>query len=183
MDCCKFYSPELESELHELFKKVVLTELEREGYRLYIEPLEPPLWRLRWSFYRPDLFGILSKEFESSFVLVECETDPRIKRIKGKLSKIRGSLTIQKKLSERSVLLRLLLIIPSGMLHRVNYSEIRRFWEIWTVNQRGEIIHKIQKIINQNKETERNCEVSRDRIALEEEKHHDQKCLINLECE
>ena len=141
----EFDGSELESRLHELFKKAVFTELEREGYDLYVEPPEPPLSRLSWSQYRPDVFGILSNEAESKFAIVECETDPRIKRIIEKLSKIKRSLTIQKILSERSVLLRLLLVIPSGMLHRVNCSDIRRFWEIWIANYRGEIIHKIQK--------------------------------------
>lgn len=134
----------MESRLHELFKRAVFTELEREGYDLYVEPLEPPLSRLNWSQYRPDVFGVLYDEAESRFVLVECETDPRIKRIKGKLSKIR-SLNIQKILNEKRVVFRLLLVIPLGMLHRVNCLEIRRFWEIWIVNYRGEIIYKIQK--------------------------------------
>lgn len=137
-------STELESGLHELLKKAVFAELKNEGYDLYVEPLESPVSRLSWSLYRPDVFGVLSNDIESSFVLAECETDPRIKRIKEKLSRIR-SLTIQKILSERSILLVLLLAIPYGMLHRVNYPEIRRFWDIWTLNRRGEIIHKIKK--------------------------------------
>ncbi len=134
----------MESRLHELLKKAVFEELEKKGYNLYFEPLEPPLQRLSWSKYRPDVFGVLSDDVESRFILVECETDPTIKRMKRKLSKIRHSLTIQKKLNERNILLLLLLAIPSGFLHRVNYSDIRRFWEIWIANSRGEIIHKIR---------------------------------------
>ena len=134
----------MESRLHELLKKAVFEELEKKGYNLYLEPLESPLQRLSWSKYRPDVFGVFSDDVESRFILVECETDPTIKRMKGKLSKIRHSLTIQKKLNERNILLLLLLAIPSGFLHRVNYSDIRRFWEIWIANSRGEIIHKIR---------------------------------------
>ena len=134
----------MESRLHGILKKAVFGELEKEGYRLYLEPLEPPLERLNWSQYRPDIFGVLSDEVESKFVLVECETNPRSQRIKSKLSKIRNSLTIQKRIIESRIILRLLLAIPSGMLHRVNYYGIRKFWEIWILNRRGEIIHKIK---------------------------------------
>jgi len=134
----------VETGLHELLKEVVFTELEREGYHLYVEPAEPPSWRLHWSQYRPDIFGVFSNEVESLFVLVECETNPGIRRIRGKISKIRCSLNIQKRLNERHVL-RLLLVIPSGMLRRVNCPELRKFWDIWIINPRGEIIHKIPR--------------------------------------
>lgn len=132
----------MESRLHELLKEAALTELEKEGYYLYVEPSDPPSWRINWSLYRPDVAGTLTNEAEFRFVLVECETNPNIRRIKRKISKIRKSLTVQNRLNEK-YLFRLLLVIPAGMLNRVNYSDIRLRWEIWIVNYRGEIIHKI----------------------------------------
>ena len=132
----------MESRLHELLKEAALTELEKEGYYLYVEPSDPPSWRLNWSLYRPDIAGTLTNEVEFWFVLVECETKPNIRRIRRKISKIRKSLTFQNRLNE-TYLFRLLLVIPAGMLERVNYSEVRLRWEIWIVNYRGEIIHKI----------------------------------------
>jgi len=132
----------VESDLHGLFKEVIYNELEKEGYIIYVEPSESPLERLRWSYYRPDILGVICKETEFRLVLAECETNPKIRRIKGKASKIRRWLNFQKKLNEKH-LLRFLLVIPPGMLHKVNCFEIRRLWEIWIVNHRGKIIHKI----------------------------------------
>lgn len=134
----------MESRLHELLKEAALTELGREGYYLYVEPSNPHSWRLSWSLYRPDILGTLANEAEFRFVLAECETNPRIRRIKGKISKIKRNLTFQKRLNERSFL-RLLLVIPAGMLYRVNNHEVRRLWEIWIVNYRGKIIRKIPR--------------------------------------
>jgi hypothetical protein len=134
----------MESRLHELLKDAALAELEREGYYLYVEPSDPPSWRLNWSLYRPDIAGTLADEVEFWFVLVECETKPSIRRIRRKISKIRNSLTFQNRLNE-TYLFRLLLVIPAGMLERVNCSDIRLRWEIWIVNYRGEIIHKIPR--------------------------------------
>ena len=74
----------MESRLHEVLKEAVSSELRREGYYLYVEPSDPPFWRLNWSLYRPDVFGVFSTEAESRLVLAECETNPRVKRIKGK---------------------------------------------------------------------------------------------------
>ena len=137
----------MESVLHERFKSVIYNELEKEGYDIYIEPYESPFDRLRWSYYRPDILGVICKDTEFRLVLVECETNPKIKRIKGKMSKIRRWLTFQKRLNEKHVL-RLLLIIPPMMLRKVNYFEIRRLWEIWIVNKRGKIIYKIPQLEN-----------------------------------
>jgi hypothetical protein len=134
----------MESRQHELLKEAALTELEKEGYYLYVEPSDPPSWRLDWSLYRPDIAGTFTNEAEFWFVLVECETNPNIKRIRRKVSKIKGRLTFQNRLNE-TYLFRLLLVIPAGMLNRVNCSDVRLRWEIWIVNYRGEIIHKIPR--------------------------------------
>ena len=134
----------VESKLHEVLKEAAFTELKKEGYYLYVEPSGPPSWRLNWSLYRPDIVGTLSNEAELSFVLVECETNPRIRRIKGKTSKIKRSLTFQKRLNERCIL-RFLLVIPAGTLHRVNNPDVRTLWEIWIVNYKGEVIYKIPR--------------------------------------
>lgn len=132
----------MESDLHGLFKEVVYDELEKEGYIIYVEPSKPPLARLRWRYYRPDILGVTWKDTELRLVLVECETNPNSRRIKGKLSKIKQWVNFQKRLNEKHHL-RLLLTIPPRMLHKINCFGIRRFWEIWIVNYGGDIIHKI----------------------------------------
>jgi hypothetical protein len=80
--------------------------------------------------------------------LAECETTPTRKRIMAKASKIKQTLTLQKQLNERHVICPLL-IIPPMKLGRINCSAIRRFWEIWIVNRRGIIAHKIPSKANQ----------------------------------
>lgn len=133
----------MESDLHDLLKEAVYNELEKEGYIIFVEPSESPLSRLKWSNYRPDILGVFRREAEFRLVLVECETTPKIRRIKRKVSKIRKGLNFQKRLNEKCFL-NLLLVIPPRMLHKINCSVIRRVWEIWIVNYRGKIIHKIQ---------------------------------------
>jgi hypothetical protein len=137
----------MEGRLHRLFKRVVKKELLEEKYTVYFEPTEPPLVRLWWWSYRPDILGIISNQFVVKVVLVECETAPTSKQIVAKMSKIRQSFSLQKQLHEKHVI-RLLLIIPPMTLHRINCSDIRRFWEIWIVNRFGEIAHKIPRKIN-----------------------------------
>ncbi len=134
----------MESDLHEFLKEVVFSELERYGYDLYIEPSESPSGRLNWSFFRPDILGLICTKAEFRLVLVECETNPSIRRINSKMFKIRRWLTLQKRLGEKHNF-RLLLVIPLGMLCKVNKLDIRRVWEIWIVNFRGEIIDKIPR--------------------------------------
>jgi hypothetical protein len=137
-------STHVESSFHQLLKEVASDELEKEGYDLYVEPSEPPEERLAWRFYRPDILGLMHSQTMLSLVFVECETNPRMRRISGKISKIRRSFVAQKRLNEDH-LLRLLLVIPPGVLHRVVNSKIRRTCEIWIVNKSGNIIHKIPK--------------------------------------
>jgi hypothetical protein len=132
----------MEGKLHKLFKEIVKKQLLEEDYVVYVEPSEPPLERLWWKSYRPDVLGIISDKSTFNLALAECETAPNSKRILAKTSKIRQTLALQKQLNERHVI-RPLLIIPPMKLDRINCSAIRRFWEIWIVNQRGEIAHKI----------------------------------------
>jgi len=137
----------VEGRFHQLLKEVALSELGKEGFELYVEPLEPPLERLDWCFYRPDILGLMCSRTRLSLVLVECETNPTTRRMKGKISRIRRSFGFQKRLNENH-LLRLLLVIPPGVLHRVVNSKIRRLWEIWIISETGKIIHKIPQLEN-----------------------------------
>lgn len=132
----------MEGWFHNLLKQTVSKELKREGYTLYVEPIEPPLERLWWDAYQPDLLGIVSGENHFKLVFVECETNPRRRRILEKTTKIRQTLTLQTKLNERH-LIRSILAIPTTTLNRINYPKIRRFWEIWIITHSGEIMHKI----------------------------------------
>lgn len=134
----------METRLHNLLKGVVLNELEREGYDIYVEPPEPPTSRLNWRFYRPDILGILSSRTEFRLILVECETNPRIRKVKLKELKIKRFLTFQKKLNEVCNI-RLLLVIPSGKLRAINDSAIRKHWDIWIVSLDSRVAHKIPK--------------------------------------
>ena len=138
-------SGKVEGSSHQLLKDVALDELGREGYDLYVEPSESPLERLVWRFYRPDILGLIRGRTLLSLVLVECETNPGLRRMMAKMAKIRRSLGLQKRLNENH-LLRLLLVIPPGALHRVASSSIRRLWEIWIVNETGNILHKIPQL-------------------------------------
>ena len=116
---------QVETRLHESLKEAAFHELAKEGYDLYVEPLEPPLERLTWSFYRPDILGVICDEKELRLVVVECETNPQIRRIKRKISKIKHSFSFQKRLNEEH-LFRLLLVIPYGMLHKVHNPGIHK---------------------------------------------------------
>jgi len=134
----------VETRLHNLLKGVVFSELEREGYDLYVEPSESPITRLKWSSYRPDILGILSSKNEFRLILVECETKPRKRSIRLKELKIRSFLKLQKKLNEVCNT-RLLLVIPPGNLRAINDSTIRKRWDIWIVSLDSRVAHKIPK--------------------------------------
>jgi len=116
----------MEGQLHNLLKRTVFTELEKEGYALFIEPIESPLERLWWNSYKPDLLGIMSYDNCFKIALVECETNPRKRRVIEKILKIRVSLTLQAKLNEKQVI-RPILSIPTVTFYRINYPEIREF--------------------------------------------------------
>jgi hypothetical protein len=132
----------LEGSYHELLKKVVNNKLERDGYALYVEPRESPLEQLTWNYYRPDILGVSSSQSTLKIVIVECEINPSMRRMKGKISKLRRWFSLQKRLREEYYL-RLLLVIPPLKLRRVNGSTVRRSWEIWTVNKKGAIIYTL----------------------------------------
>jgi hypothetical protein len=122
-------------------KHVAIYELSKDGYRLFVEPNEPPLQRLDWADYRPDVVGIDETQDVVRIALVECETRPRIARIQEKLAKI-ASLTLQTRLNEAHRF-RPILVIPPRTLHRILYPGLRRFWELWIVNRRGRYVEKI----------------------------------------
>lgn len=75
----------LESYLHVILKNTAVRELKKEGYKLYIEPREPPLERLDWSLFRPDIVALMVRKCELKIILIECETSPNYKRIMKKL--------------------------------------------------------------------------------------------------
>jgi len=134
----------VEGRLHKLFKGVVKHELLRQDYTVYMEPRAPPVKRLEWGPYRPDVLGIASDHAVFKVALAECETAPSRSRVRAKTATIRQTLTLQKQLYERHVI-RPLLIIPPRKLDRINSSAIRRFWEIWIVSRRGTLAHKIPR--------------------------------------
>jgi hypothetical protein len=132
----------MESRLHRLLKKAVRVELKREGFTIYIEPMVSPNRRLSWDSYRPDVLGIVSTKSLFKLALVECETHPNTTRIVDKTTRIQRTLFLQKRLFEQYVFLPLL-VIPPLTLNRINHYLIRKFWDIWIVNQLGQVIHKI----------------------------------------
>jgi hypothetical protein len=134
----------MEGSLHRLYKRAVTTELRNEDYTVYVEPADSPLAGLWWASYRPDVLGILSTTFLIKVTVAECETTPTRQRILTKASRLQQTLVLQPQLHERHAV-RPLLIIPPMTLSRINYPAIRRFWEIWIVNRRGIVIHKIPR--------------------------------------
>ncbi len=128
-------------------KTIVSSELERDGYALYLEPWEPPLKRMNWSPYRPDVFGLsLKEEKEKKIVISECETKPNISKVCNKTFKIRRWLSYQKKLCEEHNLC-FLLVILAGNHKKVNTPSITRLWDIWIMNNKGTVLYKIPKRI------------------------------------
>ncbi|UCE10720.1 MAG: hypothetical protein JSW61_01955 [Candidatus Thorarchaeota archaeon] len=122
-------------------KSTVSHELAEEGYIIHLEPWNPPLERLTWSCYRPDILGVKDREFRLKVALAECETNPSISRIRNKNTQVRR-IVLQALLGETCEL-RLILAIPCGMLSRANHTPIRRLWEIWAINKNGRIIYKV----------------------------------------
>src|SRR3990170_345463 len=110
-ESCVRRSTQMESELHGLLKEVICSELGKEGYHVYVEPSESPVEMLSWNYYRPDILGLICRETEFGLIIVECETNPSVKRMNEKLLKIERWLRLQKRLNEKH-LFRLLLVIP-----------------------------------------------------------------------
>lgn len=135
----------MESELHKKLKQAVARELHIQQYTVYHEPPEPPLSRLFWYSYRPDVIGVISNNSKLIILVVECETNPSLQRMLRKTNQIKHVFYLQKCLNEDHLILPLL-IIPSMKFNKINFLEIRRFWEIWIINNSGKILHKLSRI-------------------------------------
>ena len=134
----------MEGTLHKLHKQTVAQELQKQSYGIHYEPWESPLTLLWWQSYKPDILAIKQTNSSRRIVLVECETKPNRKRVLTKTRQIKKNLTIQKQLFENTMILPLL-VIPPNNLQKMIFSPIRKFWEIWIINQKGQIKHKIQR--------------------------------------
>ncbi len=119
-----------ESLLHRLLKLRVSNDLEREGYRVFPEPLFPPDQAVDWFAYRPDLFAVRVRSDGDDYALVECETNPNMYRFR---SKNFASLCFQPKICQLDNL-RKILAVPTGKLRAVDLR-LRDGWEIWVVGR------------------------------------------------
>jgi hypothetical protein len=146
----------MESELHGLLKQAARCELEKEGYDLYLEPSESPVNVLSWTHYRPDVLGLTCQETEFELAIIECETNPTVRRLIEKRLKIRRQICFQKRLDQKN-LFRLLLVIPPGTLRKVNTCSVRKLWEIWIVDNKGNIAYKIPKTAGSQDVTQKPC--------------------------
>ena len=135
----------MEGALHKFLKETVADELQRQNYSIYYEPLESPLKRLWWNSYRPDVLAMKSRKSNLDVIFVECETKPNRKRVLRKTEKIKKYISLQKELHENATILPLL-IIPPFNLNKIISSQLRQIWEIWIINNVGEIKHKISQI-------------------------------------
>jgi hypothetical protein len=135
----------MEGTLHKLHKQAVAQELQKQNYSIHFEPWESPLNLLWWQSYKPDILAIKQTNSSQKIVLVECETKPNRKRVLTKTTQIKKNLALQKRLFENTMILPLL-IIPPNNLHKIVFSSIRKFWEIWIINQEGKIKDKIKRI-------------------------------------
>ena len=133
-----------EGSLHKLHKQSVAQELQNQAYGIYFEPWESPLDLLWWQSYKPDILAIKQADSGRRIVLVECETKPDRRRVLAKTRQIKKNLAVQKQLLENTMILPLL-VIPPNSLQKIMFSHIRKFWEIWIVNQEGQIKHKIPR--------------------------------------
>ena len=139
----------MEGSFHKLLKERVANELQKQNYSIYYEPLESPLERLWWDFYRPDILALRNLSCSLKVVLVECETKPNLKRLLKKTQKIQHYLIIQKMLNEK-VSITPLLVIPPFNLSKIISCKVRKFWEIWIINNTGKILDKISRVKNSN---------------------------------
>jgi hypothetical protein len=115
-----------ESILHLSMKTTVASELTKEGYEVIEEPLWPPTRFVSWNAYRPDLIGLLDRDGADEYALVECETNPTMRRL---LSKNIWRVELQSKI-DRDSRLRRILVLPRGKLGAVD-PNLRRSCEIW----------------------------------------------------
>lgn len=133
-----------EGPLHKLHKQTVAEELQKKSYGIHFEPWESPLKLLWWQSYKPDILATKQTSSSQKIVFVECETKPNRKRVLAKTMQIKKNLAIQKQLFENTMVLPLL-VIPPNNLQKILFSTIRKFWEIWIINQEGQIKHKIPR--------------------------------------
>ena len=111
-------------------KRIVRSDLEGEGYLIVEEPLWPPIRRISWSAYRPDMLGIRRDMRTEEIVVVECETHPSMKRFR---SKNFASLSFQASvLYEGSI--RRILAVPRHRLGSVDLL-LRDKWEVWLLGE------------------------------------------------
>lgn len=135
----------MEGSLHKLHKQVVAQELQKQCFGIHYEPWESPISLLWWQAYKPDILAIKQTNSSRRIVLVECETKPNRKRVFAKTRQIKENITLQKRLFENTMIFPLLIIPPTN-LQKMMFAPIRRFWEIWIINQEGQIKHKILRI-------------------------------------
>ena len=119
-----------ESALHRGMKAVVASELTKEGYEVIEEPLWPPNRLVSWEAYRPDLLGVAQTDSREEYVLVECETRPRTKRL---LAKNIWRVELQSKI-DRQPRLRRILVVPRGKLGALDLK-LRHSCEIWVADK------------------------------------------------
>ncbi len=133
-----------ESELHRRLKADVSRELQKDGYSIYHEPAYSPLPGVGWSAYRPDLFGQKDCSDGEDFVLVECETQPSMRKLAIKSS---SRIWMQSHINHADRLRRIL-AIPPGTLKKLD-TKIRWNWEIWIVDNE---IFRIRHPLTDNSE-------------------------------
>ncbi len=119
-----------ESALHRNMKSVVASELTKEGYEVIEEPFWPPNQFISWEAYRPDLLGLIHTDNTEEYALVECETQPGMKRI---LTKNIWRVELQSKI-DRQPRLRRILVVPRGKLSALDLK-LRRSCEIWVADK------------------------------------------------
>lgn len=137
----------MEGSFHKFLKNRVANELQKQKYSIYYEPLESPLERLWWDYYRPDILALKNLSLNLKVVLVECETKPNLKRLLEKTAKIHNYLFLQKMLDEKVSIIPLL-VIPPFNLSKIISCKVRKFWEIWIINNTGKILDKISRVKN-----------------------------------
>ena len=130
-----------EGNLHKLHKLAVAEELQKQSFEIHYEPWKSPLNLLWQQAYKLDILAIKQNSSTRRTVLVECETKPNRTRVLNKTRQIRKNLQVQKQLFENTLILQLLTIPPNN-LQKMMFSPIRKFWEIWIINQEKQIKHK-----------------------------------------
>ena len=123
-----------ESSLHLRMKSIMMKELKDEDYSVVAEPLSPPMARVTWASYRPDIMGYRSEEGREEIALVECETHPNMRRFR-----LKNSLSVRfQPFLFREGSMRRILAVPKGRLGSVDL-ELRSAWEIWVLGDVGPI--------------------------------------------